>query len=94
MVNFHKQIRTIKQRFKQHFFVKNSQIEFVVELMRRERSRMEVACIKAGDPEFRSFLSYLNRLSEKSMYKIATNWYAAASIAHEPKFFAWRNKIK
>ena len=94
MVSFHAQIRKIKQRFKEHFYVKTAQINFVLDLMNREKSRMEVACLKTGDPEFRSFLYYLNRLPEKTMIKIASNWYAACAIAHEPLFFAWRNKIK
>ena len=53
-----------------------------------------MACIKQGDPDFRAFVSYLNRLKEKTMLKIATNWYDACCVSHEPKFFAWRNKIK
>ena len=28
------------------------------------------------------------------MQRIATEWYEACSIAYEPSFFAWRNRIK
>ena len=93
MKEFHAHIRKIKERFKDHFLVKNQQIAFIHSIMLREKERIEIACLKENDPEFRKFLYTMNKLTDKSLLKIATLWYRSCSFAYEPMFFAWRNKI-
>ena len=62
-------------------------------MMLREKERMEVACIRGGDPEGRAFLGSLHKVTKKSMRRVASRYYDACSIAYEPTFFAWRNRI-
>ncbi len=50
--------------------------------------------IREPDPEVRSIIIHVTRLTDETIKKVATSYYQACQFNYEPTFFAWRNKIK
>jgi len=73
--------------------VKNAQIDLVVSIMTREKDRMTMALMKNGDQDCKNFIYNLSRVTDKSIERVAAQYYQACAFAYEPIFFAWRNKI-